>query len=78
MSIYTAGREAMTNAVRAPVRPATRWMQVVSRASGRGIAGRMVVSRLISLEVRPFDEWSRKRLNQRVIKFLFDTETLMN
>jgi hypothetical protein len=53
-------------------------MQVVSRASGRGIAGRMVVSRLISLEVRPFDEWSRKRLNQRVIKFLFDTETLMN
>jgi hypothetical protein len=34
-----------TNAVRSPVRPAMRWMRVVSRASARLIAGRTVVSR---------------------------------
>jgi hypothetical protein len=39
----------VTNAVRAPVRPATRWMRVVSMASARGIAGRMVVSRRASI-----------------------------
>src|SRR6266511_1473350 len=32
----------VTKAVRPPVRPATRWMQVGSRASARRIAGRMV------------------------------------
>jgi hypothetical protein len=41
----------MTTAVRAPVRPATRWIQVVSRASGRVIPGGMVVSRHASLDV---------------------------
>jgi hypothetical protein len=40
----------VTNAVRAPVRPATRWMRVVSMASARVIAGRMVVSRRASLD----------------------------
>jgi hypothetical protein len=40
----------VTNAVRAPVRPATRGMRVVSRASARVIAGRMVVSRRASLD----------------------------
>jgi hypothetical protein len=35
----------VTNAVRSPVRPATRWIRVVSMASARIIAGRMVVSR---------------------------------
>jgi hypothetical protein len=33
----------VTRAVRAPVRPATRWMRVVSKASARLIAGRGVV-----------------------------------
>jgi hypothetical protein len=41
----------MTRAVRAPVRPATRWMRVVPRASARGVAGRMVVSRRASIDV---------------------------
>jgi hypothetical protein len=40
-----------TRAVRAPVRPATRGMRVVSRASARRIVGRMVVSRRASLDV---------------------------
>jgi hypothetical protein len=40
----------VTEAVRAPVRPATRWMRVVSRASGSVMAGRMVVSRCASLD----------------------------
>ena len=35
----------MTTAVRSPVRPATLWIRVVSSASARRIAGRMVVSR---------------------------------
>ena len=33
------------------VRPVTRWIRVVSTASARGIAGRMVVRRLASLDV---------------------------
>jgi hypothetical protein len=40
----------VTKAVRSPVRPATRWMRVVSRASGRVISGRMVVSRRASID----------------------------
>jgi hypothetical protein len=40
-----------THAVRAPVRPATRWTQVVSGASARVISGRRVVSRRASLDV---------------------------
>jgi hypothetical protein len=39
-----------TNAVRAPVRPATRWIQVVSRASARVVADIMVVNRRASLD----------------------------
>ena len=38
-------------AVPPPVRPATRWMQVLSRASARVMAGRMVVSRRASIDV---------------------------
>jgi hypothetical protein len=34
----------VASAVRAPVRPATRWMHVVPRASTRVIAGKIVVS----------------------------------
>jgi hypothetical protein len=32
--IHTKRGEAITNAMRAPVRPATRWMQMASLASG--------------------------------------------
>jgi hypothetical protein len=39
------------DAVRSPVRPATRWMRVVSRASAKVIAGRMVVSRYASTDL---------------------------
>jgi hypothetical protein len=49
-SICTDGGEAITNAVRSPVRPATRWMCVVSRASARVIVGRMVVMRRASID----------------------------
>src|SRR5262245_28758982 len=41
----------VTNAVRAPVRPATLWIRVVSMASARVIAGRMVVSRRASIDL---------------------------
>jgi len=41
----------VTRAVRAPVRPATRWMRVVSRSSATVIACRLVVRRLASLDV---------------------------
>ena len=41
----------VTNAVRSPVRPATRWIRVVSIASARVIAGRMVVSRRASIDL---------------------------
>jgi hypothetical protein len=41
----------VTNAVRSPVSPATRWMRVVSIASGRGIAGSIVVSRRASIDL---------------------------
>ena len=44
-------RRAVNSAVRSPVRPATRWRRVVSRASARGIAGRRVVSRRASIDV---------------------------
>ena len=40
----------VTNAVRSPVRLATRWIRVVSRASARVIAGRRVVSRRASID----------------------------
>jgi hypothetical protein len=35
--------QVVTTAVQSPVRPATRWILVVSMASARVIAGRMVV-----------------------------------
>jgi hypothetical protein len=38
----------VTNAVWSPVRPATRWMRVVSSASARLITGRMVARRRAS------------------------------
>jgi hypothetical protein len=41
----------VTRAVRSPMRPATRGIRVVSMASTRVIAGRMVVSRLASIDV---------------------------
>jgi hypothetical protein len=46
--------QAVTNAVRPPVRPAMQWMRVVSMASARVIAGGMVVGRHASLEVEGF------------------------
>jgi hypothetical protein len=39
----------VTNAVRSPVRPATRWIRVVSMASARVIAGRRVMNRRASI-----------------------------
>jgi hypothetical protein len=50
--VYGGARHGrvVTNAVRAPVRPATRWRHVVSRASARLMAGRMVVSRRASID----------------------------
>ena len=38
---------------RSPVRPATRWMRVVSMASAKVIAGRMVVSCRTSIGLPP-------------------------
>jgi hypothetical protein len=48
--------------VRSPVRPAILWMRVVSRASARGIAGRIVVSRRASLDVPAPGGPSRSRV----------------
>jgi hypothetical protein len=44
-------RRVVTNPVLSPVRPATLWMHVVSMASARVMAGRMVVSRRASIDV---------------------------
>src|SRR5882724_2177347 len=52
----------VTNAVRSPVRPATRWMRMVSRASPRVMAGRMVVSRRASIDVPAPGGPSKSRL----------------
>jgi hypothetical protein len=41
----------VTNALHSAVRPATRWMRVVSRASARVMSGRMVVNRRASIHV---------------------------
>jgi hypothetical protein len=41
----------VTRAVRSPVRPATRWRRVVSMASARVSAGKMVVSRRASIDL---------------------------
>jgi hypothetical protein len=45
----------VTKVVRSPVRPATLWMRVVSMASARVIAGRMVVSRRASMDLPPVE-----------------------
>jgi hypothetical protein len=52
----------VTNAVRSPVRPATRWIRVVSMASARVIAGRMVVSRRASMDLPAPGGLSKSRL----------------
>ena len=49
--VGSATRRVVTNAVRSPVRPAMLWIRVVSIASARGIAGRMVVSRRASIDL---------------------------
>jgi hypothetical protein len=41
----------VTNAGRSPVSPATLWMRVISMASARVIAGRMVVSRRAHIDL---------------------------
>jgi hypothetical protein len=46
---------AVTSAVRAPVRPATRWTRVVSRASARVIGGSIVVRRRASMDAATAD-----------------------
>jgi hypothetical protein len=43
--------QLVTNAVQSHVRPATLWMRVVSMASARVMAGRMVVSRRASIDL---------------------------
>jgi hypothetical protein len=52
----------VTKVVRSPVRPATLWMRVVSMASARVIAGRMVVSRCASMDVPVLGGARRKGL----------------
>jgi hypothetical protein len=49
LEIVLHGR-VVTNAVRAPMRPATRWMFVVLRASGTGISSRIVVRGRASID----------------------------
>src|SRR4029450_1148279 len=61
---------AVTHAVRAPVRPATRWIRVVSMASARVIAGRMVVSRRASIDLPAPEGASKSTLwAERLHKF---------
>jgi hypothetical protein len=50
------------NNVRSPVRPATRWMRVVSRASARVIAGRRAGSRRAHIDLSAPDELRNERL----------------
>jgi hypothetical protein len=70
----TSRRGGGTPAVRAPVRPATRWMRVVSMASARVIAGRMVVSRRASIHLPAPGGPSRRRCGQNAcITFSFTT-----
>jgi hypothetical protein len=71
-SIDTEGGEAVTHAVRSPVRPATLWMRVVSMASGRVIAGRIVVSRRANLDLPAPDGLRRRTLGtERLHRFQF-------
>jgi hypothetical protein len=57
-----ATRAGRDQRVRSPVRPATRWIRVVSIASARVIAGRMVVSRRASIDVPAPGGPSKSRL----------------
>src|SRR5215510_361101 len=52
----------VTNTVRSPVRPATLWIRVVSMASARVIAGRMVVRRRASIDLPAPEGPSKRRL----------------
>jgi hypothetical protein len=62
----------VTNAVRSPVSPATLWIRVVSMASARVIAGRMVVSRRASLDWPAPEGRARGRLGHNArIAFSF-------
>ena len=57
----------VTNAVRSPVSPATRWIRVVSRASARVMAGRIVVSRRASIDWPAPGGPSRRRFGSQCL-----------
>jgi len=57
-----ATRPGRDQRLRSPVMPATRGIRVVSMASARGIAGRIVVSRRASMDVPAPGELSRRML----------------
>ena len=48
---------SLTHAMRSPVKPATRWMRVASRSSGRVVAGMMVMGQHapVTFSLRPVD-----------------------
>ncbi len=62
---------AVTTAMRLLVRPATPWMRVVSSASARLIAGRMVTRRRASIDVPapgvPASGWERRNFTFHLI-----------
>jgi hypothetical protein len=57
----------VTTVVRAPVRPATRCIRVVSRASARRIAGNIVVSRRASIDVPTPGDPKRRTLGSECL-----------
>jgi hypothetical protein len=63
-AVYSRGIGVRTpnNIVRSPVRPATLWMRVVSRASVSVIAGRRVGSRRAHVDLSAPDGQRNKRL----------------
>jgi hypothetical protein len=65
--ISTEGGEAVTKAMEASVRPATRWMRVVSMASARDVTGRMVVSRSAVIAVKIPRQLDRHNFTFRLI-----------
>ena len=79
-SVWGGARHGLvvTTAGRAPVRPATRWRRVVSRASARVIAGRMVVSRRASLDFpAPGGPSSRRLWSERPQPVLAEAANLV-
>jgi hypothetical protein len=60
----------VTNVVRPPVSPATRWMRVVSMASARVMAGRMVVSRRASIDMPEPGVPRRSRFGAKRLPYL--------